>query len=64
MREATLKRLWLLPTGGEGNLIAEMKSPTQIEDLRGAFVFGGPGRNRTTDTRIFNPRKMPFIVVD
>ena len=20
-----------------------------------AFKFGGPGRNRTTDTRIFNP---------
>jgi hypothetical protein len=22
---------------------------------RALFEFGGPGRNRTTDTRIFNP---------
>ena len=28
------------------------------------MFLGGPGRNRTTDTRIFNPRKMAFIAVD
>ena len=26
--------------------------------------FGGLGRNRTTDTRIFNPRRIVFACVD
>ncbi len=31
---------------------AEMKTALRVESR---VFFGGPGRNRTTDTRIFNP---------
>jgi len=37
--------------------LEETKTPPEGGVL---FVLGGPGRNRTTDTRIFNPRKSAF----
>jgi hypothetical protein len=43
------------------------RKKTCVYEYAGFFYYkflGGPGRNRTTDTRIFNPSKMPFIVVD
>ena len=41
------------PRGGAGILLVKSKKPRFL----GAFCFylGGLGRNRTTDTRIFNP---------
>jgi len=37
-------------------LAADSKKPLTPLGIKG-FAFGGLGRNRTTDTRIFNPRK-------
>ena len=35
--------------------MAEMQNAQRTSGLLGVCVFGGLGRNRTTDTRIFNP---------
>jgi hypothetical protein len=48
-----------------GLLTFETKTPT-CEGWRFAIfaILGGPGRNRTTDTRIFNPNKYAKFGVD
>ena len=35
--------------------LPEMKTPICMDRRFVRYVLGGPGRNRTTDTRIFNP---------
>jgi hypothetical protein len=40
------------PRVGSGTSCPQTKTPPEGGVL---FVLGGPGRNRTTDTRIFNP---------
>ena len=37
---------------------------TPANKRQGFGISGGPGRNRTTDTRIFNPNKYTFLGVD
>ena len=34
---------------------ADNKKPRSFEQGFNVLILGGPGRNRTTDTRIFNP---------
>ncbi len=41
-----------------------MKNELNNYILQFIDFIGGQGRNRTTDTRIFSPRKMLFINVD
>ena len=38
-----------------GLRVSETKTPTCMGWRFARYVLGGPGRNRTTDTRIFNP---------
>src|ERR1700753_955448 len=38
-----------------GLRIPETTTPTCMSGRCARYVLGGPGRNRTTDTRIFNP---------
>ncbi len=40
-------------------LRADTKSPERVR----ALMCGGPGRNRTTDTRIFNPEIISFYII-
>ncbi len=50
-------RILVIPDTGAGRHI---KKPRISE----AFLYGAQGRNRTTDTRIFNPYEIVFLRVD
>ena len=50
--------------GLTAHALHKAKRPAVREHVQAVDLFGGLGRNRTTDTRIFNPHVLLFAFVD